>query len=734
MNAFNRATSRILFTLTISLFIGSAQLNAQQHTVAREWMEELLESIRNDFARPTVHARNLFHLSSAMYDAWAFTDPQAEPYLLGKTINGFSCYDPNLETVDKSSFNTEEVISFAAYRLLSHRFQDGPNGDRTFFYTRLLSQLGYDELNTSTSVADGASAALGNFIAQCYIGYGLADKSNEQNNYANNYYQPKNSPIAPMFPGNPRIVDLNRWQQLELDVFIGQSGIQSGEIQPFLSPEWGNVYPFAMSSKDRVKKKRDGDTYWVYNDPGAPPQFDDYENGGHDFYKWNFGLVAMWSSHLSPWDNEMWDISPASIGNSPELPNDWSEYSEYYNATEGGDASRGHALNPKTGQPYEPNIVPRGDYTRVLAEFWADGPDSETPPGHWFTILNYVNDHPQLVKKFKGEGDVVDDLEWDVKSYFTLGGAMHDAAISAWSVKGYYDYLRPVSAIRAVADLGQGITSNFPDYNRDGFDLIPGFIEVVTPGDDLASFNTDVLYKIKLKAWRGPRFIGNPNTSQAGVGWILAEDWWPYQRPTFVTPPFAGYVSGHSTFSRAAAEVLTLFTGDEFFPGGMGEFTARRNRFLVFEEGPSVDVHLQWATYRDASDQTSLSRIWGGIHPPVDDIPGRKIGIKVGVKAFEFAEQFFNGDVPESFGVSQLNVSVAPNPVQQGEQMSISVFRDIEDMQFMLIDSNGGIVEDINITSDENSVQLDTQNLAPGIYVLRLNNGSASESIRFIIR
>ena len=78
-------------------------------------------------------------------------------------------------------------------------------------------------------------------------------------------------------------------------------------------------------------------------------------------------------------------------------------------------------------------MVKRGDYTRVLAEFWADGPDSETPPGHWFTILNYVNDNPLLNKNFEGQNEVLSDLEWDVKSYFTLGGAMHDAAIAAWS-------------------------------------------------------------------------------------------------------------------------------------------------------------------------------------------------------------------------------------------------------------------------------------------------------------
>jgi hypothetical protein len=154
----------------------------------------------------------------------------------------------------------------------------------------------------------------------------------------------------------------------------------------------------------------------------------------------------------------------------------------------------------------------------------------------------------------------------------------------------------------------------------------------------LEGFIGQHLGKIKVKAWKGPNYIIDPDNDEAGVDWILAENWWPYQRPSFVTPPFAGYISGHSTYSRAAAELMTLLTGDEYFPGGMGEFLAPQNEFLVFEDGPSMDITLQWATYRDASDQCSLSRIWGGIHPPADDIPGRLIGAVLGVEAFEFAE------------------------------------------------------------------------------------------------
>jgi hypothetical protein len=70
--------------------------------------------------------------------------------------------------------------------------------------------------------------------------------------------------------------------------------------------------------------------------------------------------------------------------------------------------------------------------------------------------------------------------------------------------------------------------------------------------------------------------------------------------------------------------------GDEFFPGGMGEFRAPRNQFLVFEEGPRQDITLQWARYSDAADECSLSRIYGGIHPTADDTPGRLMGFEIG--------------------------------------------------------------------------------------------------------
>jgi membrane-associated phospholipid phosphatase len=126
------------------------------------------------------------------------------------------------------------------------------------------------------------------------------------------------------------------------------------------------------------------------------------------------------------------------------------------------------------------------------------------------------------------------------------------------------------------------------------------------------------------------------------VGWIVAVDWLPFQRPTFVTPAFPGYVSGHSTFSRAAAEVLTAFTGSPFFPGGLGEYTIPAGE-LIHEEGPTEDITLQWATYFDAADQAGVSRIYGGIHPSVDDLGGRHLGAVCGTDAWALAQTYFDG-------------------------------------------------------------------------------------------
>lgn len=612
------------------------------YSIARQWNELLLASIRKDFARPTVHARNLFHISAAMWDAWSAYSSASEEFLLGNTVDGFNCPFSGVPTTGNIETKRKKAISFAAYRLLKHRFANSPQASLlSTAYDVHMDSLNYDITYTSTNYLSGNPAALGNYIAQCYINFGLQDGSNEQNGYANTSYTPVNSPMNVEVPGNANLTDFNRWQPLTLDLFIDQSGNPiPGATPPALTPEWGQVAPFALDTSDLTINERNGFNYLVYHDPGAPPLLQMDGQGTSEEYKYGFALVSLWSSHLSPDDNVMWDISPATQGNRDTLPTSFSDYPDFYKLIEGGTTSYGYSLNPKTNQPYTPNIVPRGDYARVLAEFWSDGPESETPPGHWFTLFNYVSDHSLSTRKYRGMGTPLSRLEWDLKGYFALGGAMHDVAVSVWGMKGWYDYIRPISAIRGMAELGQSTDNSALSYHPAGLPLIPGYIELVLQGDPLAG-DINNIGKIKLKAWRAHEFINNVDVDEAGVGWILAENWMPYQRPSFVTPPFPGYISGHSTYSRAAAEIMTRITGDEYFPGGLGVFTAEQNEFLVFEDGPSVDVQLQWAKYKDAADESSLSRIWGGIHPPCDDIPGRIVAVDIAEDAFSKAEEYF---------------------------------------------------------------------------------------------
>jgi hypothetical protein len=713
-------------TLILALSLSIITPSYAQHSMAHEWSEMLLNGIRRDFARPTVHARNLFHASIAMYDAWALLDPSAaETYLVGKTVHGFTCPFDGIIVPDNVKEAQEEAMSYAMYRLMRHRFINSP-GVSTIFtqLDNLMTTNGYDINFNSQDYSGGSYAALGNYIGQAIIDYGLQDGSNEANVYQNIYYQPSNPPLVVINSGNPTMIDPDHWQQLSLTVFIDQSGNPiPGNVQPFLGPEWGNVQPFSLTDNDKtVNFNDDGDTYNVYHDPGHPPYIADELT--REEYIWNFALVSTWQSHHDPADGVLWDISPASIGNNPALPETFEEFQAFYDIIEGGDQSQGHALNPATGLPYEPQIVPRGDYSRVLAEFWADGPNSETPPGHWFTILNYVMDHPDFEKRYEGQGPILDDLEFDVKAYFTLGGAMHDAAITAWGIKGWYDYVRPISAIRYMAEQGQSTNTLGPSYHPRGLPLIDGLIEIVEEGDPLAGNMNQHVGKVKLFTWKGPTYISNPATDMAGVDWILAENWWSYQRPTFVTPPFAGYISGHSTFSRTAAEVMTLLTGDAFFPGGMAEFDAPQNEFLVFEEGPSVEVKLQWATYTDASDQCSLSRIWGGIHPPADDIPGRFIGQILGPEAFNFAKSYFNGVT--SVAENQITrLEIYPNPVQAGTTIKINTQALSPQVNLQIIGVDGKMIQN-QMVNTENGIQITTHHLASGMYVLRIldkNNG-----------
>jgi hypothetical protein len=218
------------------------------------------------------------------------------------------------------------------------------------------------------------------------------------------------------------------------------------------------------------------------------------------------------------------------------------------------------------------------DRKKTIAEYWADGPGSETPPGHWNLIAQYVS---------KRDGH---DLDSAVKLFFVLNNALMDCSVAAWDVKRYYDSVRPISAIR-------------------------------------------FLYAGKeVQAWGGP-FLGTRRIDGA--------TWHPYQPATFVTPPFAEFVSGHSTFSRAAAEVLKSFTGSNAY----GDSWQQPAGASLIEPGvtPSTPVRLSWETFTEAAEEAGMSRLFGGIHISDSNVGGLKLGQEVAKRAWSKAQTYFNG-------------------------------------------------------------------------------------------
>lgn len=572
---------------------------APGQSIAQQWNEQLLNAVRRDIPRPGVHARNLFHTSIAMWDAWAAFEPDAVGYLLDEE-----------HTADDVLAAREVAISYAAHEVLVHRYTPANGGAMSVdCFDRFMEHLGLDP--TLDDDTGDTPAALGNRIGKAVVATYFDDGANEDGNYGDpTGYTSPNAPLtvdaAGYHPAEPSV-----WAPLNLSVAIAQNGIivDSG-VQGYIGPHWGQVTPFAL------RREIEGEPYYSFDGP----LFDDAEMND-----WVVDVIQK-TAWLDFEDGEQWDISPGAIGNNSLGANDGT----------------GFATNPATGQPYPSNLVSRGDFGRVLAEFWADGPHSETPPGHWNTLANDITHHPDFEPRLYND-ELVDMLEWDVKMYLALNGAVHDAAIAAWELKRFHESARPIALIRHKAGLGQSSDPSGTSYHEDGLPLIDGVIEVITedsaaPGErhqHLAHF----VGELAIYTWRGEP--SDHNTEYGGHGWERGVEWMPYQRRTFVTPAFPGYVSGHSTFSRAAATVLAEMTGSDFFPGGLGTFTAEQDEYLVFEQGPSVDVELQWATYFDAADQAGQSRLWGGIHIFPDDGDGRMVGSEVGEQAVEEAILYF---------------------------------------------------------------------------------------------
>ena len=669
-------------------------------SAAREWNEELLAAIRINLPNPPAHARNLHHVAVAMYDSWAAYDTTAVGYIYNEKISPLPGTPAAIEAA------RHEAISYAAYRVLRARFVTpipAPTGAAATSarIDAKLTALGYSTATAQAAItATTTPAETGKRIGQAILTWGVTDGFSQTTypqayNVAvnpnmitavvpnpgtpppatitvfpraisvlgNNGEGPPSQPNMPLGLGIPLIAntdqaythdtDPNFWQPLALSTSVTQNGIPTpGGAQSFVGVQGLATTPFSLTRTDPLKPWIDIGPPSRLSLPGNPSATDaGYKAAAMD--------VLRKCAKLN--DPTVLNFSPGAYGNNPI----------------GTDAGTGHPVNPITSVPFTPNPVKVGDFFRVLAEYWADGPNSETPPGHWHVLANEVADNPLTVKKVRGTGPTVNDLEWDVKTYLCVSGATHDAACAAWSLKRYYHGPRPITMIRYMGTMGQSSDVGGPAYHAQGLPLEAGVVEVITAASSDIGARHESIWNVYLNDYEsGGDHIGEiaiysfpgegrtnppaqlppiPATTQNTIRWMLAKDWLPFQRKTFNTPAFPGYISGHSTFSRSAAEALTLLTGSPYFPGGFAHHTIPADSMQI-DLGPSTAVDLQWCTYYDAADQAGQSRRWGGIHPSEDDYPARVVGYQTGTSAFTLAEKYWNGTIVNETMIPEITI------------------------------------------------------------------------------
>lgn len=530
---FEKPNSTFLWQ-NLSLEFESGPAPTYDPSVVVQWNEAILAAVRAGAPRPTVTTRSLFLFHSAIYDAWSLFDGLAQPLRLNAA--------DRRPVAERTRANKEAAVNQAAYHMALHLF--GAYQGNTSAFSRLLADLG----DAPYSVSDSTPEGIGYAAAQAAIAAGQADGSNAANNYADivtadfpAVYQASNSddPNAENSVGKPGF-NAYKWVPLRVpngtikdsagNAIIDHNVPSSYSTQSFLTPHWGSVAPFALSSGHQFR-------------PPAPPV---------------------------PGSSE-----PYTDGRGNVTTNDAAYHSQL-----------DEVLQIST------NL---SDRDKVIAEYWADGPRSETPPGHWNALAHGISERDRH------------NIDQDVKLYFALNCAVYDSGIAAWDAKRAHDFIRPVSAIR------------------------------------------NKYYNQTIQAWGGPN---------RGTVEMLGQDWRPYQSLTFVTPPFPEYVSGHSTFSASAAAVLTNFTGSNVFYDGVTRLNEDFNRDGVadllgqhiigkggngFEASPSSVVVLQWPTFQDAADEAGISRLYGGIHFQDGDRFGRAMGTQIGNQAYAKAEALWNG-------------------------------------------------------------------------------------------
>ncbi len=514
-------------------------------TISVIWDRAVQQAVINTSPGPTIASRAYAMLHTVMFDAWAAYDPKA--------ISTQIYDDLQRPLSEVTEANKTEAMSYAAYRVLVDLFP----GEKEMFDC-LMIELGFDPHNDTTDTT--TAAGIGNISAAALLEFRRQDGSNQLGDDPNGIfgvpysdtsnYQPLNAP--------DEVINIERWtpEKVPIDAEPGQEK----RIQEFLTPQWGDVEPFALESGDQFR-------------PEAPQPF----------------LLVDGSVNLKDGTITLEDGSTVNIDKS----------------------LIGTIINPEFITQAENIVDISANLTneqKLIAEFWEDGSGTSFPPGTFMTFGQFVSARDN------------NTLDEDAQMFFGLGNAVFDAGIATWEAKKFYDYARPVRAVRELGKLG--LIGEFSEEKG-------GFV---------------------IDAWQPGK----------GTQTILASEFLSYQNPDDeASPPFAEYTSGHSAFSTAGAEILKLFTDSDEF-GASVSFQPGESRF---EPGitPSETVTLHWDTFSEAADESGISRLYGGIHFTEGDLNGRKLGKEVGQVVWEKTQFFINGGEEDEL----INPGSSKNPTSQ---------------------------------------------------------------------
>lgn len=549
MQAFDQGSAP---KITVADGTGQAYVNDADPSVNVVWSRALHEAItHSDVASgPTIAARAMAMVHTAIYDAWASFDRVANRVSADAEGDNASLEG----ALPATEANLTKAMCFAAFTVLCDLYPD----QKAMFSEIMVKRYG---LNPN---GDGSTAAeIGLDAGQDMIAARANDGSNQQGNYASTVQ------YTPVNPDGEHLTDMDRWTPENVPNLSAD--------QMFLTPHWGKVDGFAIG------KTVDGQNDMSKLTPPGPERFlmDAYKGSVLDLQNHTLTLSAdavIDGVHHSQGD--VVTISKAMIGVV---------------------INEGYIAQAQQVVDISANLT---DKQKVIAEFWEDGAGTSYPPGTAMFMAEYVSAR---------DGN---SLSSDAKLFMTMANAQLDASIAAWEAKLSFDYCRPVRAIRCLGELGL--------IGEEGVDEVTGQRGHV------------------VRAWAGTDADGN----SLGVRTILATNFVTYQQPgADPSPPFAEYVSGHSTFSASGAKVLALITGSDYF-GGTVQIDAHASRF---EPGSPVnDVTLHWETFSETAQQSGISRLYGGIHFNDGNQHGLALGADVGQAAYDLAQSYINGIAGDS--------------------------------------------------------------------------------------